>query len=163
MLVTAAVVFAAASFGCAGNKEMSNAASDAAAKGKSAASSAAVANTAQLWSALGGTAGVTNLANSFGTKIGQNPAVTKFLDATAIGAVQNGLFNSIAAAAGQSLMSGPTNLAAALQGKSLDQAAVQGLSEGLMEAGKGLNLGPEHLASLTSLMAPVAQAVATGK
>jgi hypothetical protein len=148
-LLVAAVVIAGASVGCSSKSV--------------ATGTAAVTGASSLWNSLGGSTGVTGLANAFGQKISINPAITKFLDTASIQGVQNGLINSIAAAAGQSMPAGTTDLLGALQGKGLDAAAVKGLGDGLTAAAKDQKLSGEQIAALGTLMAPVSKALLAGQ
>ena len=149
VLLVAAVVIAGASLGCS-SKSVETGAST-------------VTGASSLWNSLGGSTGVTNLANAFGQKISINPAVTKFLDSASIDGAKNGLMNSIAAAAGQPMPAGTTDLLGALQGKGLDAAAVEGVGDGLTAAAKDMKLKPDQVTALTSLMEPVSKALLAGQ
>ena len=148
-LLVAAVVIAGASVSCSSKSVATGA--------------AAVTGASGLWNSLGGSTGVTSLANAFGQKISINPAVTKFLDTAAIQGVQNGLINSIAAAAGQAMPAGTTDLLGALTGKGLDAAAVKGLGDGLNAAAKQQKLKPDQITALTGLMQPISKALLAGQ
>jgi len=125
---------------------------------------AAAAGTAgSLYTSLGGSAGVTNLANAFGANLKTNPAVSKVLDDTAIALAQSGLYNTIASAAGIAMPPGGTDLVGALSGKGLDAAAVTGVGQSLTAAANSLKLKPEQVTALTSLMAPISQQLLMGK
>ena len=116
-------------------------------------SATALKSASGLYSSLGGASGVNALAQSFGSKLALNPAVTKYLDAAAIDAAKGGLSNTLAALAGQPLpASGSADLFTALQGKGLDSGAVKGMSTALVDAGKEMNLNTEQLGSLSSIM-----------
>ena len=148
-LLVAAGIIASVSLGCS-SKSVATGAS-------------AVTSASSLWSSLGGSTGVTSLANAFGQKISINPAVTKFLDSAAIDGAKNGLMNSIAAAAGQAMPAGSTDLLGALQGKGLDAMAVKGVGDGLTAAAKDMNLKSDQIAALGTLMAPVSKALLAGQ
>ena len=160
-LLVAAVVIAGASLGCSSKSVATGASAPTGASSPTSASAATGASS--LWNSLGGSTGVTNLANAFGQKISINPAVTKFLDSASIDGAKNGLMNSIAAAAGQAMPAGSTDLLGALQGKGLDAAAVKGVGDGLSAAAKDMKLNPDQITSLTSLMDPVSKALLAGQ
>jgi len=156
---------AAASLGCSSmGKSSSTSNASGTSQAVSAASTAASAATgaAGLWKSLGGSAGVQQLANAFGANIKAMPSVTKYLDAAAIDGVSKGLFNTIASLGGQMVPAGSTDLVGAVQGKGLDAAAVKGLGDGLMAAGKSMNLQPDQMTALGTLMDPVAKSVLGG-
>jgi hypothetical protein len=133
------------------------------AAGGASSAAAAAATAGNLYTSLGGSAGVQALANSFGAKLALNSTVTKFLDAAAIDAAKGGLTNSIMALSGMALPSGATDLAGALMGKGLDVAGMAGVTQSLMDAGKELSLKPEQVAGLSSLMQSVGASVLSGK
>jgi hypothetical protein len=128
-----------------------------------AAVASAVGGAASLYNSLGGSAGVTQLANSFGAKLSANNAVTKFLDQAAIATTQTGLFNSIAAAGGQSLPAGSVDLLGALSGKGLDASAIAGVGQALTGAATESGLKPDQMAGLASLWEPIGKSLAAGK
>jgi hypothetical protein len=146
--------------GCASSNNTSAAGSSAS---TTAAVASAVGGAAGLYNSLGGSAGVTQLANAFGVKLSANNAVTKFLDQAAIATAQTGLFNSIAAAAGQSLPAGSVDLMGALSGKGLDAAAITGVGQALTGAATERGLKPDQMASLASLWDPIGKSLVAGK
>jgi hypothetical protein len=121
------------------------------------------ATATSLFTSLGGSNGVMNLANTFGVNLKANPAVTKFLDDAAIGGVTTGLYNTIANAGGIKLPEGSTDLMGALSGKGLDAAAVTGVSQSLMSAGSSLKLSAEQMTALSALIEPVTKSLMMGK
>jgi|SRR5882672_7570017 len=129
----------------------------------SAGAASMAAASSSLFTSLGGSNGVMNLANSFGAHLKADPAVTKFLDSAMIGDVQTGLYNSIASLGGVKLPEGSASLMSALSGKGLDTAAVNGVNSSLTKAASDLKLPAEQVTALTSLMAPVTKSLMSGK
>lgn len=136
-LVALAVALVLSSVGCAASNSMSSAMG--------------------LWQGMGGAPGVQNLANGFGTKLAANPAVTKFLNSSAIEGAKSGLYNTIAKSAGISLPGGSADLLSSLSGKGLDAGAVKGISDGLMAAGKDQKLDESQLKTLGGIFEPVSK------
>ena len=120
---------------------------------------AATAQAGGLYTALGGSAGVTALANSFGARLKVHPAVTKFLDTAAIDGVQAGLINSLSVLGGVTPPAGSTDLLTALSGKGLDKAAVDGVNQSLVAAAQENNVGSAQIAGLQAFMKPISDAL----
>jgi len=147
------------SAGCSSSSKSTSAA------GASSVTSMASAATgaASLYSSLGGSKGVNALASSFGANLSANKAVSSVLSAADIVTAQQGLVNSIAAASGQKLAAGSTDLLGALSGKNLDAGAVAGVGQALTDAGTSHGLKPDQMAALASLWLPIGQSLLGGK
>ena len=111
-----------------------------------------------LYQQVGGSSGLTSLANQFGANISANPQLTSMLDAVAISALKSGLTNDVMKASGMT-PNGSETLAGALQGKSLDASSFNSLSNALTEAGSSVGLDSGTVSSLTALLKPAAASI----
>lgn len=128
-----------------------------------ATAAAATVPGADLFKSLGGATGVRMLAEAFGAKLGLDPNVTQFLDEAAIADAEGGLQNTIATVAGQSPPAGTTDLLGALSGKGLNAAAIDGVTQALMGAGKDQKLNEGQLAGLQAIMQPITSTLSKGQ
>lgn len=158
ILVLVASLF---SVGCASSNKASSAGSST--SSMAAGATSAVTGAASLYQSLGGSSGVTALASSFGANLAANSTITKFLSAADIATAKDGLYNSIAKLAGQSLTGGGKDLVGALSGKGLDAAAVAGVGQALNGAATSNGLKPDQMAALTSLWEPVGKSLMAGQ
>ena len=111
-----------------------------------------------LYQQVGGSSGLTNLANQFGANISANPQLTSIIDAVTISALKSGLTNDVMKASGMQPLSSES-LSSALQGKSLDATGFNALSNALAEAGSATGLDSGTISSLTALLKPVSQSM----
>jgi hypothetical protein len=141
----------------AGLASCSKSGSNAMTTGATAASaSAGMAQTGMsLLNQLGGMAGVTQLANAFGLKIGTNPVLSKLFDGAAITQTSQGLVNEVAKASGVAPPHAGVDLFSVLSGKGLDAAGVGELTSALSSAANEAKLDAPKKASLMGLLTPI--------
>lgn len=111
-----------------------------------------------LYQQVGGSSGLTTLANQFGANISANPALTSVIDAVTLSALKSGLTNDVMKASGME-PNGTETMAGALQGKSLDASSFNALSNALAEAGSATGLDSGTISSLTALLKPVGESM----
>lgn len=119
------------------------------------ASAKVVTSPSSLLDQLGGLAGVTKLAEVFGANLAANPAIAKFLDATAMTQVQNGLVNEVAKASNQTPPHAGADLLGALTGKGIDAEGVSAITNSLAAAAETQKLSAASKTSLMALLAPI--------
>ena len=119
------------------------------------AATAKVVSPSSLMDQLGGIAGVTKLAQAFGVNLAANPAIAKFLDASAITQVQNGLVNEVAKASKMTPPNAGADLLGALTGKGIDAEGVNALTSSLTAAADAAQVAAPAKASLLALLAPI--------
>jgi len=124
---------------------------------------AAAAGAASLYTSLGGSKGVTSLANQFGAHLKANTVVAQALSAADILTAQNGLYNSVAKAGGQPTTGNGTDLLGALSGQGLSSAAIAGVGKSLTDAATSQGLKPDQLAALASIWEPIGKSLLGGK
>ncbi len=147
--------------GCSSSNKTSTAGSSSSSMAASA--TAAATGAASLYQSLGGSAGVTSLADQFGTNLSANPMIAQALSAADIVTAKDGLYNSIAKAAGQATTGSGADLLAALSGKNLNADAVAGVGQALTGAATSKGLKPDQMAALTSLWEPVGKSLMAGE
>jgi hypothetical protein len=115
---------------------------------------------ASLYQQLGGSEGVTRLANQFGANIASNPTLNQILDSVVIGQIQNGFTNDVMKASGMA-PGGMETMSSALTGKGLNETHVTALSNSLREAGASLGLNPSVMSTVaSSIVEPAARSAA---
>jgi hypothetical protein len=103
-----------------------------------------------LWGALGGSSGVSSLANSFGKQLMDNMSLSEKLGKQGVEQLQNGLYNSVGEAAGYTIPEG-SDLSSALKKQNLDDASVASVGNSLRSAGRSQGLGSSEMSMLTGL------------
>ena len=155
-LAIVVVVLSLFSVGCASSNKATSA-------GSSSSMTAIAGGAASLYQSLGASSGVTALASQFGANLKANAVVSQALSAADIITAQDGLYNSIAKAAGQATTGSGADLMAALSGKNLNPEAITGVGKALTDAATSKGLTPDQMMALTSIWEPIGKSLMAGE
>ena len=100
-------------------------------------------DSATLYENVGGANALTQFNDALGANLLANPAVSKFLDASAVEMVKRGIVTQVAKMSGMPQSSDGVDLGAVLKEKNMDAAGIQGFKDSAEKATKDVSLSPD--------------------